>query len=236
MSHEHFKTMCNCGKVINQCRCMSSNKIITIEVCDECKAKSILLPTDEAQLRVHGNGFLQAATSDGGKIHIWDQRLPRQKTPTTLHNHNHGFMSRIIIGGLHMTEYTTWRPPHSSQADEWYIPHQCVPRTGKDTLLEQSDHPVRLTGKREFWLEEGSEYTFPLNPDLFHEVEPGWGGSPAVITKVMGIPHIGNEKELPTVLVHERFEPDNDFDRYGHDEIARKIYESAVCFLLDGKL
>lgn len=46
MSHGHFKIVCNCGKVINQCRCMSSNKAITIEVCDECKMKQ-RYPTEE---------------------------------------------------------------------------------------------------------------------------------------------------------------------------------------------
>jgi len=41
MSHGHFKTMCNCGKVINQCRCMSPNKTVKIEGCEGCKKKPI---------------------------------------------------------------------------------------------------------------------------------------------------------------------------------------------------
>lgn len=45
-SHGHFKIVCNCGKVIKQCRCMSQNKTITIEVCDECKIKQ-RYPTKE---------------------------------------------------------------------------------------------------------------------------------------------------------------------------------------------
>lgn len=191
-----------------------------------------LLPADKAQLRVHGNGFLQAATSHGGKIHVWDKRLPRQEVPTKLHNHNHGFMSRIVRGGLHMVEYTLWRPP---VADTWYIPHQCIPRKGKDTRLEPSGDLVALTNRRDFWLEEGSEYTFPLNMTLYHEIEPRWCEKETVITAVQGIHNIANEAELPTVLVREGCEPDNDFDRYGFDDIAREVYEDAV-ILLEGKL
>ena len=193
---------------------------------------TVLLTTDKANLRIHGNGFLQAATKDGGKIHVWDKRLPRQKNPSTIHNHNHGYMSKIIIGGLHMTEYTLWCPPI---ADTIWIPHQCVPRKGKDTLLEPSGSPVAITNRREFWLETGSEYTFPLNMRLYHEIEPVWGSGGVVITKVDGIPSIGNEKELPTVLVREGCEPDNDFDRYSFDDIARVVYEEAVT-ILEGKL
>lgn len=193
---------------------------------------TILLTTDKAQLRVHGNGFLQAVTSLG-KIHVWDNRLPRQKVPSTIHNHNHGFMSQIMIGGLHMTEYTLWCPPI---ADTVYIPHQCVPRKGKDTLLEPSGPPVATTNRREFWLEQGSEYTFPLNMRLYHQVEPVYKHERMVITRVTGIPSIGNEKELPTVLVREGCEPDNDFDRYTFDDIARVVYEDAVTLLCERKL
>ena len=47
MSHGHFKTVCNCGKIINQCRCMSPNKTIIIEVCDDCKKKDSINPTKD---------------------------------------------------------------------------------------------------------------------------------------------------------------------------------------------
>jgi hypothetical protein len=120
-------------------------------------------------------------------------------------------------------------------ADTIYIPHQCIPRKDKDTLLEPAGPPVAVTNRREFWLEQGSEYTFPLNMRLYHHVEPVFSGHRMVITKVTGIPSVGNEKELPTVLVRKDCEPDNEFDRYGFDEIARMVYEDAVIYL-EGKL
>lgn len=194
---------------------------------------TILLRADKANLRIHGNGFLQAETGCGGKIHVWDKRLPRQKTSSTIHNHNHGFTSKVLIGGLHMTEYTLWCPPI---ADAIYIPHQCIPRKDKDTRLEPAGPPVALAGCREFWLETGSEYTFPLNMRLYHIIEPVWGNESVVITKVVGIPSIGNEKELPTVLVREGCEPDNDFDRYGFHDIACEVYEDAMTLMCERKL
>jgi len=45
-SHGHFKIVCNCGKVISQCRCMSKNKTVTVGVCDECK-QDLINPTKE---------------------------------------------------------------------------------------------------------------------------------------------------------------------------------------------
>ena len=196
---------------------------------------TILLRTDKANLRIHGNGFLQAETGGSGKIHVWDRRLPKQETSTALHNHNHGFISRVLIGGIHMVEYTLWNPPIGDHT--WYIPHQCIPREGKDTRLEpSSDYLVAVTNRRDFWLEAGSEYTFPLNMNLYHQVEPIWNGEEMIITAVQGIDHIANESELPTVLVREGCEPDNDFDRYGFYDIACEVYEDAMTLMCERKL
>lgn len=38
----HFKKVCEiCKKVITQCRCLSKNKEIIYEICDECKNKPV---------------------------------------------------------------------------------------------------------------------------------------------------------------------------------------------------
>jgi hypothetical protein len=40
---QHFKIICkNCNNIIAQCRCMSSNKIIKYDLCEECKKKGII--------------------------------------------------------------------------------------------------------------------------------------------------------------------------------------------------
>ena len=38
--HNHMITKCSeCDTVISQCRCMSKDKSVTYELCDECKEK-----------------------------------------------------------------------------------------------------------------------------------------------------------------------------------------------------
>ena len=43
---EHFIKKCSCGEIIEQCRCMSPNKTVTVvkDGCDKCKAKGAKQP------------------------------------------------------------------------------------------------------------------------------------------------------------------------------------------------
>ena len=40
--HGHFKKFCSvCGKIIAQCRCMTKDKTILYDVCEDCKKKQL---------------------------------------------------------------------------------------------------------------------------------------------------------------------------------------------------
>lgn len=58
---EHFRTICkSCGKIINQCRCMSENKTVYYDVCDSCK-----LQENDEENTEQGNNVDQELTPDG---------------------------------------------------------------------------------------------------------------------------------------------------------------------------
>jgi len=183
-----------------------------------------VLPADRANIRVHGNGFLQAETACGGKLHIWDPRLPRQKTPNCIHNHNHGFISTVLKGVIELTEFTV-------TGGEQFVIHLCDPRKGKDTKLTPIDSPtaiVDLKVNRVFRMTEGSLYQFPLEMFRYHEVIPKTN---VAITYVRSTERLG-EEVLPSVLVPYGEEPDNDFDRYAFYEQAAKVYKEHLIQLL----
>lgn len=175
-----------------------------------------ILPPDQASIRVHSNGFLQAETACGNKIHIWDDRLPRQSVPTKIHNHNHGFQSELVIGSLAIQEFAF------CQGDN-YVAHQCVPRKGKDTRLEPVGNPVGVCVIREFELYAPSSYTFPLDINLYHEVTPLTDLVMTFVTR-----QDRDESFLPTVLVPVDSKPDNNFDRYAYQDIALRVYEDVL--------
>lgn len=226
-----------------------------------------ILPASEASLRVHGNGFLQAETKCGNKFHIWDTRLPRQKVPTFLHNHNHGFRSTVLHGSIKWIEYNLMWGGGEEPFDDMFVPHQCVPRKGKDTRLEPSTVRIKgsnsdwrlcsLFNSREFVLRRGSEYQWPLDMELYHEVHPIWihnlksridvakarNGEYFIIdrylptdeeiqprydTVITFVERMDYCEDLPTVLVPYGQEPDNDFDRYAFERQATFVYEQAM--------
>lgn len=192
-----------------------------------------MIPFDEAQVRFHGNGFLQAEDGKGGKFHMWHPACPRQKTRTFLHNHNHGFNSTIMYGSLTNVEYrlesfdsrTEGYPPWT--ADYW-LKYQCVPREGKDTVLEPTWYWCLPIHRRSMLMTERSCYDFPLDENLFHETLPV---APVVITHVVRGKKGGWE---PTVVAPPDTRPDNDFNRYGFPDEARSLYITLVA-LLEGK-
>ena len=196
--------------------------------------RSKILPANKASLRIHGNGFLQAETRCGNKFHVWDTRLPRQKVQTLKHNHNHGFESTLLIGDITWMEFEIIRDIHPQSPLYMYTPHQCIPRKGKDTRLEPSGPSCGLTIPREFFLKQGSTYTWPLNMNLFHELHPVWlyglhtYSNDAPERVVTFIERREYCDDLPTVLVPRGTRPDNEFDRYAHDDIATQIYEEAM--------
>jgi hypothetical protein len=186
-----------------------------------------ILPASRAKLRVHGNGFLQAETRCGNKFHVWDTRLPQQKVQTFKHNHNHGFESTLLIGDLMWKEFEIIHNVHPQSPIYLYTPHQCIPRKGKDTRLEPSGSTVGLTIPREFFLKEGSSYTWLLNMNLYHEVNSASESSSPLQT-ITFIERREYCDDIPTVLVPRGTQPDNGFDRYAFEEIAVQVYEEAM--------
>lgn len=179
-----------------------------------------------AKIRVHGNGFIQAETVAGNKIHIWHKSVPRQKYYTPLHNHNHGFTSHILYGQLRLDEFeiaqSRWSTPHTYQT---YVAKD---RYEKDTelVLTNDESHYHLINKRHYVLTPGSSYVHPANIHLYHQVsyDSDW-----LLTYVERGTLIENVQ--PYVLVPSGFSPDNDFNRYGHFTIACKIYHEAKLML-----
>ncbi len=52
-------------------------------------------------IRVHGNGFIQIDISSLTRVHVFGHPLiPRQLTPTPIHDHRFGFHSMVLAGCL----------------------------------------------------------------------------------------------------------------------------------------
>ena len=179
-----------------------------------------MIPFEEAKVRFHGNGFLQAEDGKGGKFHMWHPACPRQKVQTLLHNHNHTFRSTLLHGELEYKEFDV-----RLDADGWYESYRCVPRKGKDTELRKVGivNTIELAHGVH---EELTTYEFELG--RYHRIRPHWS-SDIVITHVE---RIGEEADFqPTVLVRQGVTPDNDFDRYGHPELAKALYVVLVAMV-----
>lgn len=182
-----------------------------------------------ACVRIHGNGFLQAELEDGYKLHVWAKDCPRQVVGTEIHNHTVGFTSYILLGKLRNAEYTT--VPVCAESDVLhadspvYKEYQAVPRHDKDTGLVDTGNRVRLVPTRMMELDDGSFYEFPAG--TFHQTVP----QTALVATMVKRWYVDTKPELPTVLVESYQEPDNDFDRYEHQEYAMRLYNK-VKYLL----
>ena len=173
----------------------------------------------KADVRVHGNGFVQAELFDGSKLHIWGKDCPRQDVPTLIHNHTSPFHSTILYGILRNEEYVLDKAKRASNNDQIYDMYQAVSRKKKDTGLENMNKQRYIVSRRKFYLAAGSTYQFPGTEDLFHATFPE---TDLVVTRVFRQPE---EQRNPIVLVPIEEKPDNSFDRYEHEEYAIAIYE-----------
>lgn len=50
--------------------------------------------------RIHGNGFIQVDLDELHRLHLWDVRIPRQRTDSSFHDHAFGFDSKTLVGTL----------------------------------------------------------------------------------------------------------------------------------------
>jgi len=183
-----------------------------------------------ADVRIHGNGFLQAELPDGKKMHVWnkDPDFPRQNVSTQVHNHVSPFMSAILYGRLRNIEYQMKPVDNMSKiSGKVYAEHEAVVRNGKDTELAPTGNDFYIGGRRTFDFAAGSVYDFPGADWMFHETIPQ--------TKlVIAVVERRGEKDAsrkPIIMVPLGSEPDNEFDRYGHQEYALDLYHQVVEFL-----
>lgn len=158
-----------------------------------------------ARPRVHGNGFVQLDLTDRRRLHVWgDPRIPRQVTPSQIHDHTFSFTSQIIIGQLVHRVIFVNRDPGGG-----YDLHKAVVRQGEDTQLVKEPGRFSATIVTEHLAVDGSKYSFQAGQ--FHETVAPWL-CVTVITK--DGPTLAQGGPSPRVLVPAGLEPDNTFDRY----------------------
>lgn len=184
----------------------------------------------DADIRIHGNGFLQAELADGRKIHVWRNDIPRQKQSTFIHNHTSDFTSTILIGKLRNEEYSLMSTRFGMRVKKYEM-WQANPREGKDTVLEKLPAgSFFIASKRIFRFSVGSSYEFPGEKDLFHATYPE---SYLVVTVVERHETPLDKFAKPIILVESGQEPDNEFNRYGHSGYASLLYKDVKKMLID---
>jgi hypothetical protein len=182
-----------------------------------------------ADVRVHGNGFIQAELADGSKLHIWTKDCPRQEVPTLIHNHTSAFSSTILFGVLRNEEYELGKAKHAVGDIQLYEMYEAVKRKKKDTGLVSMNKQRFLSSTRKFYFAAGTTYQFPGTEDLFHATYPE---TDLVVTRVFRQPE---QNRNPIVLVPIGEKPDNTFDRYEHKEYAEEVYQKVKMMLRAGK-
>jgi len=174
-------------------------------------------------IRIHGNGFIQADVGKGERIHIFGHPgVPRQIEPTPIHDHRFGFKSTVVFGSLVNVWYKfqpvsedhrathfacTFEPSRPGSEDTKLIAHRdktCIPFLF-NMVLKRS----------------GAQYI--MRPGEFHETltnEPTITFMQKTVT---------DERLQPRVLCRIGHDPDNGFDRdgaLGHAEMIDIIEDT----------
>lgn len=171
----------------------------------DLRAETLTAHGRAARPRVHGNGFIQLDLTPARRLHIWgDPRIPRQKVPSTIHDHTFTFSSRIYRGQMVHREIDL--RPHPDGA---YRLYQAVTRRGEDTRLVGGDERYDARITRERLLRVGATYSFEAGQ--FHETVAPWL-CVSVIDK--DGPTLAQGGKSPNILVPYDLAPDNTFDRY----------------------
>ena len=158
--------------------------------------------------RVHANGFIQVDITPSVRLHVWgDDRIPRQRVPTPIHDHAFQFTSRVLLGALTQRTYVL----HPSGAA--YQPHQARVRRGEDTMLVPEGVPVQLAVHGSVVLSAGdvADAVYSMAPWEIHETIP-LGPAVSVIVK-RGLT-ISQGGVSPTVFVPVGLAPSYEFDRH----------------------
>lgn len=174
------------------------------------------LRDEGARPRVHGNGFIQVDLTARSRLHIWgDRRIPRQKRYTPIHDHVFGFRSQIIFGRLINVIYGFHRIKEPGEADyKVYTPEI---REGEDTVLHFAGEYADVQPASVHVIDwQTRKTTYFTDPFIFHESVATGPAATIIIKDDLTLAQGSTAK--PRVLVPIEVEPDNDFNRYAHDE------------------
>lgn len=162
--------------------------------------------------RVHGNGFIQLDVDDRERLHFWgDPRIPRQAVQTPIHDHVFSFRSVCVKGRIIHLPYRMVR-----DGDGRYLMYEAKPGRGDDSKLHPMEHGYRYCAVPQVPLirHPGEEYDF--RAFRFHE---SFANEPTITRlykrgRTLAQNRVGAR---PRVMVPYDGEPDNEFDRHGHD-------------------
>jgi len=165
----------------------------------------------ERRPRIHGNGFVQLDLTPEMRLHIWNHPdIPKQKTPTPVHDHMFSFTSRILLGSMINKRYEALTEKDTSVFKPTHKIYTAKVREGEDTILVPSSAPVvelidvghRLYGCGQTYSMEVGDLHESITEEL----------TATIIVKTGRTLSQGGPS--PRVFVPIGMEPDNDFNRY----------------------
>lgn len=170
----------------------------------------------EAEIRIHGNGFIQIDESPGTRVHLWSRVIPRQTQYTGIHDHRFGFFSTVIYGdGLKNIMYVTGdtsnkdKETKAKESKEYRV-YVAKQRQGEDTVLESTDIVLNINGFWSFYSIIRPRESYVMTAKTFHE-------SVLDERQFCAITHMvktDSDKDYqPRVLCPIDAVPDNDFNR-----------------------
>lgn len=181
--------------------------------------------------RVHGNGFLQLDLPGGSRLHVWDDRLPRQAVSTQIHDHSFTLSSTVLKGRLRHTVISDAALAGPANSYGVYVAEPTPGREHDTTLVpERGRGAPRVVGVEVVTSVEmaaGSSYTF--SPYVLHTTDAE--GTTATLMRKL----TRDAGYRPRVLVPLGQEPDNEFDREQQDEfllweVVRDALEGELVF------
>lgn len=166
--------------------------------------------------RVHGNGFLQLDLSDSARLHIWGHAaIPRQTTPTPIHDHRFAFSSLILKGSMTNCLYEAIYRPRGVEDNAikpTHLEHTAMVRDRQDTILVSTDRYFALDAKQATTYLPGDSYSMKVG-----EVHESITSQPTITIILKHGPSLTQGGSSPSVFVPLDTEPDNTFHRYSMD-------------------